>query len=256
METILLKQGVDLYLDLMKNVLTNTIYRDPPQGPQWSMGDTYDHSARTEGKDWPSVAHTMVGTKRLDHLRECLERIIEDEVDGDLIEAGVWRGGACIFMRAVLEAYEIRDKRVWVADSFQGMPFAGEGWYPGDQELEMHGVNDVLAVPESEVKENFRRYHLLDDQVEFLSGWFSETLPSAPIKQLALLRMDGDLYESTMATLVNLYPKLSIGGYVIVDDYNLAVCRKAVHDYRADNSIEDEILPIDSRAAYWRRSAR
>jgi O-methyltransferase len=85
-----------------------------------------------------------------------------------------------------------------------------------------------LAVSLEQVKANFDRYGLLDDQVRFLKGWFRDTLPVAPIERLAVLRLDGDMYESPMDTLVNLYPKLSEGGYVIVDDYGaIPACRQA-----------------------------
>jgi hypothetical protein len=105
------------------------------------------------------------------------------------------------------------------------------------------------------VRRNFTRYDLLDDQVKFLPGWFRDTLPKAPIKQLAVLRLDGDLYESTMDALVPLYPKLTPGGFVIIDDYNLSMCEKAVHDYRKKMGINEEIIPIDDAGVYWRKTA-
>jgi len=104
------------------------------------------------------------------------------------------------------------------------------------------------------VKRNFERYGLFDDQVKFLRGWFRDTLPTAPIERLAVLRLDGDLYESTMEALVPLYPKLSQGGFLIVDDYNLPMCRQAVSDYRKREGITDEIVPIDDAGIYWRKT--
>jgi len=105
------------------------------------------------------------------------------------------------------------------------------------------------------VRANFARYDLLDDQVRFPPGWFRDTLPTAPIDQLAVLRLDGDLYESTMDALSNLYLKLSVGGYVIIDDYQIPGCQQAVHEFRAANGIEDDPLePIDKWSVYWRRS--
>jgi O-methyltransferase len=96
---------------------------------------------------------------------------------------------------------------------------------------------------------------LLDEQVRFLEGWFRDTLPAAPIKRLAVLRLDGDLYESTIQALESLYDRLSTGGYVIIDDYgNVAGCRQAVHDFRARRGINEPIRPIDWAGVYWRRS--
>jgi hypothetical protein len=124
-----------------------------------------------------------------------------------------------------------------------------------DQEIALHRANDVLAVPIQVVRENFSRYGFLDGQVKFLPGWFKDSLPEAPIDRLAVLRLDGDLYESTMDALENLYPKLSIGGFVIVDDHVIPSCQDAVRDFRRKNGIEDPIQTIDFTGVYWRRTA-
>jgi Macrocin-O-methyltransferase (TylF) len=243
-----------LYLELLKKVLTNVIYQDVPHRG-WDDRENYDPAARAEGRDWPTVAHTMVGRQRLDNVHMCMDQVLADGIPGDFIETGAWRGGVCIFMRAVLEAYGCVDRTVWVADSFQGIPESTGGSHPLDQEMALHRANDVLAVPVQVVRENFRRYGLLDDQVKFLSGWFKDSLPEAPIDRLAVLRLDGDLYESTTDALENLYPKLSTGGFVIVDDYAIPGCRDAVHDFRRKRDVEDPIQTIDYTGVYWRRTA-
>jgi hypothetical protein len=262
-EDDVMDRGTALYLDLVKKTVTNVVYEDRPiatgplQDRQPAPDDpgAFDARRRAGGEDWPTTAHTMVGLKRLDNLHHCLEQVLADGIPGDLLEAGVWRGGVCIFMRAVLAAHGVTDRVVWVADSFQGMPVAGEASGGLDHEMRMHRYNEVLAVTQQEVERNFRRYDLLDHQVRFLPGWFAESLPTAPVDRLALLRLDGDLYDSTMQTLEHLYPRLSVGGYVIVDDYGLATCRQAVDDYRAKHGITDEVGIIDRFGAYWRRSA-
>ena len=143
---------------------------------------------------------------------------------------------------------------MWVADSFAGLPPPDLVRYPHDQGIALHRFPQ-LAVTLERVQDNFRRYGLLDDQVRFLKGWFRDTLPDAPIERLAVLRLDGDLYESTIQALEGLYDRLSAGGYVIVDDYgNVAGCRQAVHDFRAQRGINDPIRPIDWAGVYWRRS--
>ena len=216
--------------------------------------DGVDERARAEGRDWPARAHTMIGLKRLANLKMCVETILDDGIPGDLIETGVWRGGATIFMRAILKAHEVTDRVVWVADSFAGLPPPDTGRYPHDEGITLHQFPQ-LAVPLERVQENFRRYGLLDDQVRFLKGWFRDTLPTAPIERLAILRLDGDLYESTIQTLESLYHKLSPQGFVIVDDYgNVAACRQAVHDFRSAHGITDAIEPIDWGGVFWRRS--
>lgn len=236
-----------LYLDLMKRCLTNWIYADMEEKP-------FDEQARAEGRDRPSTAHSMIGLKRLDNLQFCVEDVLANRVPGDLIEAGVWRGGATIFMRAILKAYGVENRHVWVADSFEGLPPPDPKKYPYDAG-DRHYTAEELAVPLDQVKANFERYGLLDSQVRFLKGWFRDTLSRAPIEKLAVIRLDGDLYESTMDALVSLYPKLSVGGYLIVDDYGaVSACRQAVHDYRESHGISDEILPIDWAGVYWQRT--
>ncbi|MGW6412510.1 TylF/MycF/NovP-related O-methyltransferase [Streptomyces vinaceus] len=243
-----------LYLDLLKKILTNVIYQDA--GRDWTTEEPrYDPEVRRTGMDWPVAAHTMVGLERLDNIHALLERVHDEQVPGDVIETGVWRGGVCIFMLAFLHAYGIKDRKVWVADSFEGIPVTDQSSHPMDFEMSLHRFNDILSVGLDEVKKNFEAYNLLDDRVQFLPGWFRDTLPAAPITQLSIMRLDGDLYESTMDALHNLYPKLSPGGFVVIDDYFIEPCRKAVQEFRSRNEIEDDIVPIDASSVYWRRSA-
>ena len=249
-----------LYLDLMKKVLANVIYEDEPLAYEhvpipWFQGQpVYDPERRRAGLDWPSRAHTMVGLARLDNVQSCMEQVVADGVPGDFIETGVWRGGVCILMRAFLKVHQIDDRRVWVADSFQGLPEVGPYGHPLDVRLGLHRANNVLAIPLAAVQANFARYGLLDDQVQFLPGWFRDSLPNAAIERLAILRLDGDLYESTMDALTHLYSKLSPGGFVIVDDYALRSCRRAIDDFRERYGIDDPVAPIDGASAYWRRA--
>jgi O-methyltransferase len=214
--------------------------------------------ARTErefGLDWPEHAETMVGLRRLDNVQECIVDVLRRGVAGDVLEAGVWRGGTTILMRAVLAAYDDTARRVWVADSFQGLPKPDAATFPADAGLDYTGHAE-LSVGVQQVQANFARYGLLDDRVKFLAGWFKDTLPSAPIEQLAVMRLDGDLYESTMDALEALYPKLSMGGYCIIDDYGaLEACRRAVHDYRAAHGITEELRAVDWTGAYWQRAS-
>jgi hypothetical protein len=196
----------------------------------------------------------MVGDKRLANLRNLILILLEKNVPGDLIETGVWRGGSCILMRAILMAYGDAHRKVWVADSFDGLPPSNENLYPADAGSEFHNYVE-LVVSLDEVKNNFRNYGLLDNQVEFLKGWFKDTLPSAPIDQLSLIRLDGDMYESTMDALQALYPKLSDNGYVIVDDYHVVpACKQAVHDYCSSIGVSPELHEIDGVGVYWKKS--
>ena len=239
------EQGMNtiaLYLDLLKRCLTRSAFETLT--PEALAG-------RRVGLDWPADAETMIGHERLDNVQACIEAVCRDSIPGDLCEAGVWRGGTVIFMRGVLKALEDASRTVWVADSFEGLP-RPEDAYPLDKGDPHHGYS-ALAVSLDEVRANFSRYGLLDDRVRFLKGWFKDTLPG-PIEQLALLRLDGDMYGSTIQTLDALYDKVSPGGFIIVDDYALPGCRAAVDDFRLRRGIDQQIHKIDWTGVYWRKS--
>lgn len=216
----------------------------------------WEEDVRREGRDWPAEAETMVGVERLKNVEFCVRDVLRRNIPGDLMETGVWRGGVCIFMRAILKVMGDRSRKVWLADSFQGLPNPDQR-FAQDAQSTWHEFKDELGVSLLDVKANFERYGLLDEQVRFLPGWFKDTLPNAPIDRLAVLRLDGDMYASTMDALINLYPKLSVGGYLIVDDYGaLASCREAVSDFRVQHQVHDEIQQVDWSGVFWRKGAQ
>lgn len=272
------RTAAELYLDLLKKCLTRYLFGEsyvpavPPRGTlkhtafepvrRWLAGKDmevirhvpFDEQTRAEGRDWPARAESMAGLRRLENLQFCVTDVLRRGVPGDLIETGAWRGGVTIFMRAILEAYGDTERRVWVADSFQGLPRPDPERWPAEAGDE-HWTRGELAVPLEEVQANFARYGLLDERVRFLAGWFADTLPTAPIERLAVLRLDGDMYGSTMEALEALYPKLSVGGYVIVDDYGaIPQCKEAVTDFRARHDIIDPMETVDWTGVYWQRS--
>ena len=259
----------DLYLELLIGALTHTVYSqlDKMEGPEeyreqlcpdieeseegWVI--FHPELARAQGRDWPLHAQTMVGLQRLRNVRMCVERVLSDDVPGHMIEAGTWRGGVGILMRGVLKAYGVEDRYVWLADSFQGLPPADPDRYPADRGSDIHEI-ESLTVSVDEVRENFRRYGLLDGQVRFVEGWFRDTLPA--LRQgvpWSIVRIDADMYGSTMEALVNLYDGLSPGGFLIVDDFAHEPCRRAVEDFRRDRAVEDPIERIDWTGVFWRK---
>lgn len=262
-----------LYLEMVKRCVINLPYVDAELNPIQPYGTFRkavlkifeaaniqlahmrrgNYALRVDGHDFSDVAHSMLSMKRLSNVQMCAETVIREKIAGDFIETGVMRGGTVIFMRAILRAYGVSDRVVWAADSFEGLPAPDPQKYPADAGANWH-LRPTYQVGVDHVRRNFERYGLLDDQIIFLPGWFRDTLASAPIKRLAVLRLDGDLYESTMDALVPLYPKVSQGGFVIIDDYNLPMCRQAVTEYRANNGITDEIIHIDDAGVYWRKS--
>lgn len=263
------------YLDLLAGCLTRELFLDEEVRNvdlrTWPDGDPEELRAtlrangwrlvrpgatpevREVGNDWPPHAETMVGRARLANVLDCASVALADGVAGDFVETGVWRGGTSIFLRAVLEVLGGPDdigRRVWACDSFQGLP---EATLEIDVPMQFHTF-EPLSVGVDAVRANFDRYGLLDDRVIFVEGWFRDTLPSLDVERIAVLRLDGDMYESTMDALVALEPKVSPGGFVIVDDYGgIEACRRAVGDYRESAGIDAPIAMVDWTGAWWRK---
>lgn len=196
-------------------------------------------------------SHTMIGRKRLDSLHQCLDHVRQCRISGDLIECGVWRGGASIFMAAYAAAFNMSNRRILVADSFEGLP---EPSLPQDKRLDLSKNKfPELAISLETVKESFKRFGFNEGNVLFLKGWFKDTLPTAPVNDVALLRLDGDLYESTMDCMKALYDRVTKGGVVIIDDWGaLEQCRQAVTDFFESRGEElPEIKTIDWTGVYW-----
>lgn len=239
------------YLNLVEQTLVGTIYRDEPL--QSNIKGDYNPALREAGWDWPSKAFTMVGTLRIRNFRTLIEKVITDGVPGDIVETGIWRGGACIMARAVLKAHDVTDRKVIACDSFEGLPPPNDDAYPADKGSNLHEFDD-LAISVDSVKDHFSRFNLLDDQVVFLKGWFRDTMKDVPSKQIAVLRLDGDMYESTIDPLNHLFDRIPPGGYVIVDDYNIVpACKEAVHDFLGKRGLTPKIIEIDSIGVYFRK---
>lgn len=251
-------QATELYLDLLKKSLTQTLFQEEPNhdgAQERFIPDFVRHYIK-------GSAITMLPIVRLNNLQSCIEEVVKNRIPGDLIETGVWRGGATIFMRGAVKAYGAADRTVWVADSFEGLPKPDEKEFPLEAKAHegpvMKKMFNHLAAGIDDVKRNFEAYGLLDDKVKFLKGWFKDTLPTAPIGKLAVMRLDGDYYESTMDALQNLYDKLSPGGFAIIDDYGeetWTYCKKAVEDFRTKRNIKDPLIRVDSRCHYWKKTS-
>jgi O-methyltransferase len=247
------------YLDLLKLSLSGLAVAKPTSALGYIKGEVPlaplepGFEARRTGSDWPVEGFTMIGLERLGNLQRCVEDVLERDIPGDLIETGVWRGGAAMLMRALLALHRDGRRMVFAADSFEGLPAPDVERYPADAKAGLHEV-DFLRVSLQEVEEYFGRFGLLDERVRFVKGWFRDTLPPLAGRTWALIRLDGDLYESTIVALDSLYEGLSPGGYLIVDDYHLAGCRQAVDEFRDANGIREELVRIDWAGVYWQKS--
>lgn len=242
------------YLDLVSRTLDGTIYGDGSLPGPWEK--EYNQKQREFGLDWPSVAFTMIGTKRLTNFRNVIEYVINEHIPGDIIETGVWRGGACIMARAVLFAHGIKDRNVIVCDSFEGLPKPSPEKFPADTGSIFHEYDD-LSVSLETVKSNFEKFNLLDEQVIFLKGWFRDTMPKVKSEKIAVLRLDGDMYESTIDPLIHLYDRIPDGGCVIVDDYHIIhQAKSAVHDFLNSRNENPIIYEIDGSGVYFRKNEK
>jgi O-methyltransferase len=266
--------AADLYTDLLIECVNGSVHGTPsqliarrPASPVKKrvaafLADRNRYVASSEqvgadalnhGVGWPegrwSPGESMIGRERLRQLRDASVTVLREQIPGDMIETGVWRGGACILMKGVLKAYDDTERRVVVADSFEGLPPADDG----DDAAALHN-DKTLAISREEVMAAFERYGLLDDRVEFLEGWFSETLPNVKHRVWSIIRLDGDMYESTKNAIENLYSGLSVGGYVIVDDYlRYESCRGAIDEFRQLHDITTSLRSIDSDGVFWRK---
>eukprot|EP00560_Eucampia_antarctica_P000568 CAMPEP_0197836816 /NCGR_PEP_ID=MMETSP1437-20131217/30079_1 /TAXON_ID=49252 ORGANISM="Eucampia antarctica, Strain CCMP1452" /NCGR_SAMPLE_ID=MMETSP1437 /ASSEMBLY_ACC=CAM_ASM_001096 /LENGTH=326 /DNA_ID=CAMNT_0043443291 /DNA_START=411 /DNA_END=1391 /DNA_ORIENTATION=+ len=248
----------EMYLEMIKGLVSGTSFNDAEKsvspGSTFKTFRPFNLEVRQGGMDWTYLGDTMTGWKRLDNIRKLLKSVVEDTIPGDYIETGVWRGGASVYARAVLDVLGQTDRLSYVCDSFAGLP-------PGDRSLDRNDKNWdsmhwYLAVSDDVVARNFQKFGFLNSNVIFAKGFFNETMPHLKKKSnhFSVMRLDGDMYESTVDVLYNLYDKLSIGGYVIMDDWSWFPSRTACEDFFKVHGIEPEIIQIDKLSAYWKKT--
>ncbi|CAH1777233.1 unnamed protein product [Owenia fusiformis] len=240
--TTQLKMLREKYLDLMKTVITGMNCL--------SAKELQESNPRKLDNAWTERL-SLIGISGLRNIQELLENVISNDIPGDFLEAGVWRGGGSIFAKAVINSYnQSHDRKVWLCDSFQGLPKS-----TNKKDNDYFSSLKWIKISEDIVKQNFRRFSLLDDTVHFVKGWFVYSLPCIrnKIKHISVLRMDGDMYESLTDTFYNLYDLVPIGGYIIIDDWNIPEARKAVTEFRRMHQIESKLTVFRYNiSAYWK----
>jgi len=243
------------YLKLAEMAITGSLTDEAGQchgdasGKKWT-GCSLQHLApyvleqRMAGADWPPFGHTMVGHRRLQNIRNAIEYVIAMGVDGDFAELGVWRGGSCIYAKMVLNAYNAIDRRVLLFDAFAPIRSYGSAY-------------SYLWASLAQVRHNFQKYGVLDDSVRFYEGLFKDTLPTfrrRNHRKIAVLRVDGNFYDSHADAFYHMYRFVPIGGIIIFDDYLHAPAvqrfwNDLVHDYK----LSERIVPIDKHGAWFRK---
>lgn len=246
------------YLKLMAETLTGINLRIP-EYHRSNIEKPFDFDARSFGLDWPMYGYSMVGSYRLQNIHYLLLELEKNSISGDFIEAGVWRGGSCIFATAVMEAYNMEDRKVFVADSFQGLPPSSQS---KDENKWIGLGNGFLEVSQEEVALNFEAFGMLTPRVEFIEGFFRHSLPifrdsmRSRARQIAFARLDADMYESTMDVLFNIFEFIPIGGIIVFDDFfTVPEESQAAVQFWELHGLEENFHDIDGSGVWWRKSA-
>lgn len=239
----------DAYLDLLKRSVTNYPYLGGDTPFERFRCVVHYDLPRAQWKIDPlSRPITLLTKGQLDLVEQCILSVEQRGVPGDFIEAGIWRGGVIILMRAMMKVHGIDTRRVFAADSFAGIPKNTRA-----KNDPVDAWRDRWVASLEEVKGNIDRFGLLDDRIEFVEGFFADTLTQFTDHKFALMRLDSDSYDSVEESLVYLYPRLSSGGMIIIDDWHLVGCKAAVENYRARHGISEDLKVFDGNA-YWQKA--
>lgn len=234
------------YLQIIKKAATGYLALGGDSSfDQYAPLDFYDGTSSEWQIPEAALPRTLQRSGQLELIEEQFQRIVSDGVQGDLIEAGVWRGGAIILMAALLRAYGVTDRTVIAADSFSGIPQSTR--FAHDQ---VNKWRDRWEAGFDDVEQAIARFGLRDDRVELLRGLFADTLPTLCDRRLSMIRLDADSFDSTDTALTHLYPRLSRGGVTIIDDWHLIGCRIAVDDFRRRHKLAGE-LQVTAGNAWW-----
>jgi O-methyltransferase len=181
--------------------------------------------------------YTQTSRERVVTLADAVEYVVRANVAGDLVECGVWRGGSSMAVALTLLRLGAADRRLWLYDTFGRMPAPGEhdrdyaGCDVAGHESSMLG-DAGLSLPD--VQAAMRSTAYPERQIRYVPGRVEDNIPATAPDRVALLRLDTDWYESTRHELEHLYPRLSRGGVLIIDDYgHYAGARRAVDEYFA-----------------------
>jgi O-methyltransferase len=252
--------ATDLYLQTLRNYLVGDYLGsfDRSVTPRFQYTERLPISvvapeARQQGLDWPLFAMTMTGRIRLDTIKMILEEVIVNHIPGDIVETGVWRGGLSIFMRGVLLAHHQSDRVSYLCDSFAGLP---ESKMNADERMKWDHA-PYLEISDDRVKNHFILAGITDPEVVFVKGFFTYTMKplSLMVQQLSILRLDGDMYESTVDVLYHLYDKLSVGGYAYIDDYSPHFpAREACDDFIQVHNFSPTVIVPDYFSGYWKKT--
>ncbi|MCB9361262.1 MAG: class I SAM-dependent methyltransferase [Flavobacteriales bacterium] len=192
-----------------------------------------------------------------DELSLMIDDITMNNIKGDIIEAGVWKGATAIYIKYLLNKTK-SDRNLWLFDFFDEKKIDvsrikhEKDIKALDYFLNMEGV---VYPSFSSVLRSFREYNLLDQHVKFIQGDIFKTYTNCDAEKIAILRLDMDFYEPTLFALECFYERVTEGGYIIIDDYNVEQfnCKEAVDKFREDNNINNKMYYVGDFVAYWKK---
>ena len=202
------------------------------------------------GNDWPPFGFTMVGIIRLINVAQLISNVVRTGVQGDFAELGVWRGGTCIFAQRLFGVLEpSKTRMIHVFDAFESLPGYG-------------GNSAFLENSAADVRENFEVMGAMSKHVKFHVGLFQQTTKAFQTEhdvtntRLAILRIDGNFYDSYQDALYRMYEYVPVGGYVIFDDVmSHAAVMRCWEDFKADQGLPETLTRIDKHSAYFQKIA-
>jgi O-methyltransferase len=210
-----------------------------------------------------AIPKTMTGVPRLLALVDAVRHCVRREIRGAFAECGVWLGGSVVVMLLTLQELEVEDRDVFLYDTFEGMtaptehdvsrfdPPALDAWKEAEARRDRpYGeLFDPSVFNEESVRETVLATGYPEERLHFIKGPVEQTIPANVPGELALLRLDTDWYESTRHELLHLYPLVSPGGVLIIDDYgHWEGCRRAVDEYFTEHE-----APLLNRLDYTGR---
>lgn len=237
------------YLYMVEMAVTGSLFDeagkcDPKSFGGCASSTTYNETERNEGLDWPYVGHTMVGHLRIQNVKKALLDVLANNIPGDFVELGVWRGGVCIYARCLLNSHHETDRKVHLFDAFENIP----GYETS---------TSYLSVSQAQVEHNLEKYHAKEGTV-FHKGLFKDSVKpfASEFKgNISVLRVDGNFYDSYQDAMYYLYDKVPVGGYVIFDDVmsHPAVTR-FWEDFKREQGLPEELIQIDFHSAYYKKT--
>lgn len=206
--------------------------------------------------------YTMASSRRLANVYQLSKLVETHKLEGAFVECGVWKGG-CIAVMAYVAKKVNSNRKIWLFDSFEGLPEPNKKdgakaleYAQGRSSGKLEPINQCVG-PLDDVKEIFFSILKIDENnIVIRKGWFQDTLPIAKneIGPIAILRVDGDWYESTKCCLENLYDNVISNGYVIIDDYShWEGCKKAVEEFFEDRNIKVKLNKIDYTGRFFQK---